>query len=138
MTLFYTISSFGPSAGRVSRLSVCIFVCKFVMSLWATDIAIRRVKHHLFRHCLSRFFTSDDDLQCAIAHCTVHCAVEDFNLDSKSERYRTVLCARYHAFAGARSATYRIMELRLHFTGTGVLQSNVSSSEGIVNSEYKK
>ena len=31
-----------------------------------TDIAIRRVKHHPIRHCLSRFFTSDDDLQCAL------------------------------------------------------------------------
>ena len=35
------------------------------------------------------------------AHCTVYCTVEDFNvnfanLDSKSERYRTVLCAGYH------------------------------------------
>ena len=34
-------------------------------------------------------------------HCTVHCTVENFNvnfanLDSKSERYRTVLCAEYH------------------------------------------
>ena len=32
----------------------------------ATDIANRRVKHHPFCHCLSRFFTSDDDLQCAL------------------------------------------------------------------------
>ena len=32
----------------------------------ATDIAKRRVKHHPFRHCLSRFSTSDDDLQCAL------------------------------------------------------------------------
>ena len=31
----------------------------------ATDIATRRVKHHSFRHCLSRFLTSDD-LQCAL------------------------------------------------------------------------
>ena len=31
-----------------------------------TDIAKCRVKHHPFRHCLSRFFTSDDDLQCAL------------------------------------------------------------------------
>ena len=31
-----------------------------------TDIAKRRVKHHPFRHCLSRFFTSDDNLQCAL------------------------------------------------------------------------
>ena len=31
----------------------------------ATNIAKRRVKYHLFRHCLSRFFTSDDDFQCA-------------------------------------------------------------------------
>ena len=30
------------------------------------DIAKRRVKHHPFRHCLSRFFTSDDNLQCAL------------------------------------------------------------------------
>ena len=32
----------------------------------ATDIATRRVKHHPFRHCLSRFFKSDDDLQCPL------------------------------------------------------------------------
>ena len=31
-----------------------------------TDIAKRRVKHHPFHHCFSRFFTSDDDLQCAL------------------------------------------------------------------------
>ena len=30
-----------------------------------TDIAKRRIKHHPFRHCLSRFFRSDDNLQCA-------------------------------------------------------------------------
>ena len=31
-----------------------------------TDIAKLRVKHHPFRHCLWRFFTSNDDLQCAL------------------------------------------------------------------------
>ena len=31
-----------------------------------TDIAKRRAKHQPFRHCISRFFTSDDDLQCAL------------------------------------------------------------------------
>ena len=31
-----------------------------------TDIAKCRVKHHPFRHCISRFFTSDDNLQCAL------------------------------------------------------------------------
>ena len=36
------------------------------ISTWdTTDIAKRRVKRHSFRHCLSRCFTSDDDLQCA-------------------------------------------------------------------------
>ena len=30
-----------------------------------TDIPKRCIKHHPFRHCLWRFFTSDDDLQCA-------------------------------------------------------------------------
>ena len=29
-----------------------------------TDIAKRRVKHHPFRHCPSRFFTSDHDPKC--------------------------------------------------------------------------
>ena len=32
----------------------------------ATDIAERHVKYQSFHHCLSRFFTSDDDLQCAL------------------------------------------------------------------------
>ena len=32
----------------------------------ANDIAKRCVKHHPFRHCLSRFFTNGDDLQCAL------------------------------------------------------------------------
>ena len=32
----------------------------------ATDIAKRRAKHHSFRHCPSRFFTSDDNLQCEL------------------------------------------------------------------------
>ena len=31
-----------------------------------TNITKRSVKHRLFRYCLSRFFTSDDDLQCAL------------------------------------------------------------------------
>ena len=31
-----------------------------------TDIAKRRVKHHPFHHCRSRFFRDDDDLQCAL------------------------------------------------------------------------
>ena len=30
----------------------------------ATDIPKRRIKHQPFHHCLSRFFTSADDLQC--------------------------------------------------------------------------
>ena len=35
VTLFYTINRFGPSAERAFQcLSVCLFVCKFVMSLW--------------------------------------------------------------------------------------------------------
>ena len=32
----------------------------------ATDYAKRRVKHHPFRHYFSRFFSSDDHLQCAL------------------------------------------------------------------------
>ena len=32
----------------------------------AMDIAKRRVKHHPFRHCFSRFFTGADDLQCTL------------------------------------------------------------------------
>ena len=32
----------------------------------ATNIAKRCVKYHPFRHCLSRFFTCDDDLQSAL------------------------------------------------------------------------
>ena len=32
----------------------------------ATDIAKHRDKHHSFRRCPSRFFTSDDDLQCTL------------------------------------------------------------------------
>ena len=31
-----------------------------------TDIAKRCIEHHPFRHYLSRFFRSDDDLQCAL------------------------------------------------------------------------
>ena len=31
----------------------------------ATNITKRHVKHHPFRHCLSRFFTNDGDLQCS-------------------------------------------------------------------------
>ena len=74
---------------------------KYIGPWDATDIAKCRVKHHPFRHCLSRIFMSDDDLQCINAPCTVYCTVEDFNvdfanLDLKSERYRTGLCAWYH------------------------------------------
>ena len=31
-----------------------------------TGIAYRRIEHHPFRHCRSRFFTSGDDLQCTL------------------------------------------------------------------------
>ena len=37
------------------------------IGIWdATNIAKRCVKQHSFRHCLTRFFTSDGDLQCAL------------------------------------------------------------------------
>ena len=37
------------------------------IGIWdTTDIAKRRIKHHPFRHCISRFFRSDDDLQCTL------------------------------------------------------------------------
>ena len=48
----------------------------------ATDIAKRRIKPHLFRHCLSRFFTRDDDLQLVqgALYCTTKFLVVDFNV----------------------------------------------------------
>ena len=39
---------------------------KNIGTLDATDIAKRRAKHHSFRHCPSRFSTSEDNLQCAL------------------------------------------------------------------------
>ena len=43
----------------------------------------------------SRFFTSDDDLK---AHCTVHCTVEDFNVNFASRRVQR----EQHAATGTR------------------------------------
>ena len=77
-----------------------------------TDIAKCRVKHHPFRHCLSRFFTSDDDLQCPL-YSTL--CIEGFQRKFCESRrkvrmisYCTVLMI---SRAGAQR-TYRIMELR--------------------------
>ena len=59
----------------------------------ATNIAKRRVKHHPFRHCLSRFFTSDDDLQCALYRTLCSGRFLRKFCDTKSVRKHTVLCA---------------------------------------------
>ena len=62
----------------------------------ATNIAKRRVKQHPIRHCLSRFFTSDDDLQYN-AHCISYSTLCSGTFQrkiceyAKSVQYRTVL-----------------------------------------------
>ena len=48
-------------------------------TLNATDIAKRRVKHHPFRHCLSRFLMKPDIFNGHCTYCTVHCTMEDFH-----------------------------------------------------------
>ena len=51
-----------------------------------------RIKHHLFRHCRSRFFTSGGNRQCTL-YCTLYVNFATHN--AKSVRYYTVLCAWY-------------------------------------------
>ena len=59
VTFFYTINPFGPSAGRGSRcLSVCKYVCKFVMSLW---------DHHEGRSFKVWFFSKTTGIDCVVA-----------------------------------------------------------------------
>ena len=72
----------------------------------ATDIAKCRVKHHPFRHCLSRFFTGNDDL----ALCSERFQ-RKFCESLLESRYDTVLYCAHDITC--RSATSWIMELWL-------------------------
>ena len=79
------------------------------------DIAKRCVKHHPFRHCPSRFFTSDDDLQCALYMYTVHCTVQDFNVNIATRRkVGTIPCRtmRWLSRAGAQCAIGKLHAIR--------------------------
>ena len=77
-----------------------------------TNIAKRRIKHHPFRHCLSRFFTSDDDLQCVLYSTLSSARFQRIFLRNMTQnRYNTApYCA--HDMT-CRSTTSWIMELRL-------------------------
>ena len=75
-----------------------------------TDIAKRRIKHHPFRHCRSRFFTSDDDLQFALY--STLCSGRFQRKFCKSRRKVGIVPYCAHDIT-CRSATYQIMELRL-------------------------
>ena len=78
----------------------------------ATDIAKRRVKHHPFRHCLSRFFMSEDDLQCALYSTLYSGRFQRKFLQITTQSWYDIVPYCVHDIT-CRSATYRIMELRL-------------------------
>ena len=105
----------------------------------ATDIAKRRVKHHPFRHCLSRFFTSDDDLQCTL-YSTLYSGRFQRKINFCESRLK-VGTIPYRAHDIVRAGAQRTGSAD-HGTATGImgpdrsasaLQSSVSSCEGIVN-----
>ena len=100
----------------------------------ATDIAKRRVKHHPFRHCLSRFFMSDDNLQCALYRTLYSGRFQRKFCESQLKvgtiLYRTV--RMISRAGGLRTGSWTCDWDR------SALQSSVSSCEGIVNCEYKK
>ena len=61
-----------------------------------TGIAYRCIEHHPFRHCRSRFFMGDNDLQCTLYStlCSARFQCNSFeNQNAKSVRYRPVLRA---------------------------------------------
>ena len=114
-----------------------------------TDIAQRRVKHHPFRHGLSRFFTNDYDLQCAL-HYPVYgpnvwaLALPRLesrfpsNLEVGTIPYRTV-----HMIITCRTswiATSWIMELRLgsRFPCARAVHYMYKVVWNIMNCDYKK
>ena len=95
----------------------------------ATDIANRHVKHHPLRHCLSRFFTSDDDLQCALYRTRYNRRFQRKFCVSRIKvgtiPYRTV--RMIPRAGGQRTGSWTCEWDR------SALQSSVSLCEGIVN-----
>ena len=89
-----------------------------------TDIAKRRVKHHPFRHCLSRFFMSDDDLQCALYSTMYSGRFQRKFCESRRKVGTIPYCA--HDIT-CRSATYRVMSWNCDW-GRSALQSSVRVS----------
>ena len=88
-------------------------VLKPKIGTWAVaDITKRRVKHHPIRHCLSRFFTNDDDLQCALSRALYSARLQRRFCEQQRKviTYRTV---RMISRAGAQRTGSCHMEVRL-------------------------
>ena len=116
LLFFPSCSTSRRSLSRSSRHLKPIYLAKHLhqvlkpknIGTWdATDIAKRRVKHHPFRHCLSRFFTNDDDLQCSGRFWRKFCESGFWT----QNRYYTVSYCVHDIMC--RSAMSWIMELRL-------------------------
>ena len=78
------------------------------------DIAKRRVKHHPIRHCLSRFFASDNDNQCVLYRILYRAKLQRRFCESRRKvsmiSYRTL---RMISRAGAQRTGSCHMEVRL-------------------------
>ena len=79
----------------------------------ATNIAKCRVKHHSFRHCLSRFFKSADDIQCAL-YSTLYSGKFQRKFCESQRKVGTIPYCVHDITC--RSAKYGIIELGPEYT----------------------
>ena len=108
------------------------------ISTWdVTDIARRGVKHHPFRHYLSKFFTSDDDLQRALysTRRSGRFNRKILRITTQSRDHTVPYCT--HDIT-CRRAMYLIMELRLGPDLECSPYYNWKWCESIVNCDHKK